>query len=159
MSKAFQELEQKLTEELFNIRNLITELHQQFVTKSSDELNFTDDSSEKPVTSAAISNVTPAAFKFQPIPMGNKSQKTNDISKNYYQTPKLKSLMTKNATGLNLPIREQEVTKYNNTLISNKNVKVYTYYWRMENFTQNIKNGNSLSMESPIFSIRGKNFD
>lgn len=158
MSKAFQDLEHKLTEELFNIRNLITDLHQQFVSKSSEDPSLIDDSSEKPVTSAGINNATPPSFKFQPIPIANKSQKTNDISKNYYQTPKLKSLLTKNSTGLNLPIREQEVTKYNNTLITNKNVKVYTYYWRMENFTQNIKNDNSLSMESPIFSIRGKKY-
>ncbi|XP_065365433.1 uncharacterized protein LOC135958455 [Calliphora vicina] len=161
MLKAFSDLEQRLGQELLDIRKLVTDLHRQLVIKSAEKKNLTE-TSQEPLTSAGGSssslNVTPAIFKLQPIPIENKQQKTNEISKNYYLTPKLKSLQSKDHNALNTPIREQEVSKYNNTLITNKDVKVYTYYWRMENFTENIKNANSLSMESPIFSIRGKAF-
>ncbi|KAM7346599.1 uncharacterized protein ACRADG_006465 isoform 2-T2 [Cochliomyia hominivorax] len=158
MSKAFTELEHRLNEELMILRKLLLDLHHQLGMKNSEEKNLTSEKLPEPVTAAGIGNVTPATFKFQPIPLENKGQKGNDLNKNYYQIPKLKSLQPKEGVGKNLPIREQEVNKYNNTLVTNKDVKVYTYYWRMENFTQNIKNGNSLSMESPIFSIRGKAF-
>ncbi|XP_046802232.1 uncharacterized protein LOC111681650 [Lucilia cuprina] len=161
MLKSFHNLEQKLGQELQNIQKLIQDLHRQFVTKGREEQTLSERSPE-PVTSAGIvsinMNTTPVpAFKFQPIPNSeNKPQKTNEISKNYYQLPKLKSLPTQDQNKATT-IRDQEAKKYNNnTLITNKNVKVYSYYWRMENFTQNIKTGNSLTMESPIFSIRGK---
>ncbi|XP_037820336.1 uncharacterized protein LOC119609563 [Lucilia sericata] len=162
MLKSFHDLEQRLQQEMQNIQKLLQDLHRQFVTKGINEEQTLSERSPEPVTSAGIVsntiNITPApAFKFQPIPNGeNKQQKTNEISKNYYQLPKLKSLPTQEQNKAATTIRDQETKKYNNTLITNKDVKVYTYYWRMENFTQNIKTGNSLSMESPIFSIRGK---
>lgn len=159
MLKSFDELEFKLSQELLNIRKLVTDLHRKFVLKDGVE-TLHNESSKEPIFSAVNSNIVtpPATFKFQPIPIENKQQTSNEISKNYYMTPKLKSLPSKANSALATTAREQEVSKYNNTLITNKDVKVYTYYWRMENFTQNIKDGNSLSIKSPVFSIRGKLF-
>lgn len=154
MLKSFDDLEYRLSQELLNIRKLVTDLHRQYVLKDNVE-PLSNASSLEPFASAGNSNVvTPlATVKFQPIPLESKQQTSNEISKNYYMTPKLKSLPSKATTA-----REQEVSKYNNTLITNKDVKVYTYYWRMENFTQNLKYGNSLIVKSPVFSIRGKLF-
>uniref|UniRef100_A0A0K8U095 Uncharacterized protein n=1 Tax=Bactrocera latifrons TaxID=174628 RepID=A0A0K8U095_BACLA len=50
----------------------------------------------------------------------------------------------------------QEVRKFNNTMLSDRELKVFTYYWKLENFTERIESGSSSVVESPVFSIKGK---
>nr|XP_036213605.1 mediator of RNA polymerase II transcription subunit 15-like [Bactrocera oleae] len=50
----------------------------------------------------------------------------------------------------------QEVRRFNNTMLSDRELKVFTYYWKLENFTERIESGSSSVVESPVFSIKGK---
>ncbi|XP_037939988.1 uncharacterized protein LOC119672894 [Teleopsis dalmanni] len=52
-------------------------------------------------------------------------------------------------------LREEEISKLNNTIVADKDFKVFTYYWRVDNFTNQIESDGS-TLESPIFSIKGK---
>ncbi|XP_049314120.1 uncharacterized protein LOC105227940 [Bactrocera dorsalis] len=70
--------------------------------------------------------------------------------------PQLKSFHTKSQA---TPIASellQEVRKFNNTMLSDRELKVFTYYWKLENFTERIESGSSSVVESPVFSIKGK---
>ena len=147
MLTGFNDLELRLSKELQDLKNLLNDLHRHF-------LNHTK-VLEEPVKSAGNVNITPVTFKFQPIQIDNKLQKSNEIRKNYYMTPKFKSLESKAQA-----LREQEISKLNNTLITDKDrdVKIYSYYWKMENCTKHLKDGSSITMESSIFSIKGMFF-
>ncbi|XP_011180255.3 integrator complex subunit 3 homolog [Zeugodacus cucurbitae] len=71
--------------------------------------------------------------------------------------PQLKSFHTKSQPLA--PISSellQEVRKFNNTMLSDRELKVFTYYWKLENFTERIESGRSSMVESPVFSIKGK---
>ncbi|KAJ6647137.1 hypothetical protein Bhyg_02357 [Pseudolycoriella hygida] len=52
--------------------------------------------------------------------------------------------------------RDFEVHKFNNTLLSGGEIRIFTYYWRFENFTSKLKS-NASYIYSPIFSISGLN--
>lgn len=156
---AFNVLESKLGHELQNIQKLLQNLQQQFATLNSIEQNFNGSFGE-PITSAGNSYIatTPSSsFKFQPIPSDNRQATINNLNKKTYLIPKLKSFPSRD-DNTKTPInqRQKEVSKFNSTVATNKDVKLYTYYWRVENCTRSLKSSKSSSMESPIFYIRGK---
>lgn len=153
MLAGFNDLELRLSKELQDLKALISDLHRHFLNHSSGSAPM------EPITAVGNMNFTPMTFKFQPIQPDNKLQKSNEIRKNYYMIPKFKSLETKGQTQ-GQAVRGHEISKFNNTLVSDqeRNEKVYSYYWRMENCTKHLKDGNSIGMESPVFSIKGTFF-
>lgn len=50
--------------------------------------------------------------------------------------------------------RDFEVYRFNNTILSGKEVQIFTYFWKIENFTTKLKN-NLTEIMSPIFTISG----
>lgn len=70
--------------------------------------------------------------------------------------PQMKSFHTKGLAASISSDLLQEVRKFNNTMLSDRELKVFTYYWKLENFTERIESGSSSMVESPVFSIKGK---
>lgn len=53
--------------------------------------------------------------------------------------------------------REWEVRKLNNTLLTDgEDMKIFSYYWKLENFSSKISNSDEQDEESYIFTILGK---
>lgn len=50
--------------------------------------------------------------------------------------------------------REFEIHKFNNTILSGTDLQIYTYYWKIENFSEKLTS-NVTTLTSPIFSIAG----
>lgn len=53
--------------------------------------------------------------------------------------------------------RELEVHKFNNTILAGGEIRIFTYYWRIDNFTTKLE-ANITEISSPIFSISGNIF-
>lgn len=50
--------------------------------------------------------------------------------------------------------REFEIHKFNNTILSGADLQIYTYYWKIEQFSEKLTS-NETTLTSPIFSIAG----
>lgn len=50
--------------------------------------------------------------------------------------------------------REFEIHKFNNTILSGADLQIYTYYWKIEQFSGKLSS-NVTTLTSPIFSIAG----
>lgn len=50
--------------------------------------------------------------------------------------------------------REFEIHKFNNTILSGADLRIFTYYWKIEHFSQKLK-ANISRINSPVFSISG----
>lgn len=162
MLSAFNNLENKLEKELQSIRQLLVLIQHQHIGSGNDDntkqMISTNSNVLSAIATSAMATTTPTFLKLQPIPHENKNS-ANNATTNYYMYPKYKSLQNKKEIRSNISltalVREREVSMFNNTLLTDKDIKVFTYYWRMENFTTKIKNENSISVDSPIFSIKG----
>ncbi|XP_037033425.1 uncharacterized protein LOC119072343 [Bradysia coprophila] len=101
-------------------------------TESQNEVN-----TQMPdARSSKVSSVTEKILEFKPV-----------------QTKSLNRFRSKyNKPGP----RDFEVHKFNNTLLSGGEIRIFTYYWRFENFTSKLKS-NASFIYSPIFSISGLN--
>ncbi|BFF98690.1 uncharacterized protein DMAD_06776 [Drosophila madeirensis] len=53
-------------------------------------------------------------------------------------------------------VRDEEVNKFNNTMLADQDFKLFTYYWKLDNFTSRIEDLSTSTVNSPVFSIRGK---
>lgn len=70
--------------------------------------------------------------------------------------PFLKSLpSTRKANGA----RDSEIHKFNNTILSGSEVQVFTYFWKIENYTEKLRaiEVNASDLYSPAFIISGFN--
>ncbi|XP_058128644.1 uncharacterized protein LOC131292844 [Anopheles ziemanni] len=54
-------------------------------------------------------------------------------------------------------LRDYEVYRFNNTIISSGDAKVFTYFWKVENFTKRIRAAPETSFSSAVFVISGLN--
>lgn len=52
--------------------------------------------------------------------------------------------------------REYEIHKFNNTILSGTDLEIFTYYWKIEQFSVKLKS-NISTLTSPMFSIAGLN--
>lgn len=52
--------------------------------------------------------------------------------------------------------RDFEIHKFNNTILSGGDLQIFTYYWKIEQFSTKLKENVSI-LNSPIFSISGLN--
>lgn len=50
--------------------------------------------------------------------------------------------------------RDFEIHKFNNTILSGGDLRIFTYYWKIEQFSIKLKSNISI-INSPIFSISG----
>lgn len=50
--------------------------------------------------------------------------------------------------------RDIEIHRFNNTILSGVDLRIFTYYWRIEHFSQKLK-ANISHINSPIFTISG----
>ncbi|XP_075146340.1 uncharacterized protein LOC142220848 [Haematobia irritans] len=87
----------------------------------------------------------------QPIPNSN-----NDIGHN--NSPKLKSKIHTKSPSPPLPShRSKEIVTNNSTMSNEKDQKIFTYFWKIENFTKKLENSTGISTQiSPTFSIKDK---
>lgn len=145
MNKAFGSLENRLLKELENIENRLTNeleiIKNMLVVQSQQGVggcnrsNITDNISTKSIV------------LLQPIPT---ARNVNDEN-SYSSTPKIK---TKSYTMLT-SIRGKDIVKPNRE----KDEKIFTYFWKIENFTKKIENNaDNFIQNSPTFTIKGARF-
>ncbi|KAH8261033.1 hypothetical protein KR044_002373, partial [Drosophila immigrans] len=137
MNLAFRNLEQKLFGEMQEIKELLKKL-----TGAHEE----QDSNTIPIVPAhsIIKPIALKRIKFEQI-----AAKPSQEMESKKQQPQLKQLET-------APEREEEVDKFNNTMLADEDFKLFTYYWKLENITEHMANASTMTIKSPIFSIRGK---
>lgn len=51
--------------------------------------------------------------------------------------------------------RELEVAKFNNTIMSGEDIRIFSYYWRIDDFQNKLRTNVSV-IYSPVFSISGE---
>ncbi|XP_017137798.1 uncharacterized protein LOC108152751 [Drosophila miranda] len=139
MNLAFKNLETKLYAELREIKWLL----EQVAMANSVEI-----SAAPPPPPVTQRNAPPNNVKLDEI---LKAMETKASTK---KMPILKELAT-NHNALQ-GVRDEEVNKFNNTMLADQDFKLFTYYWKLENFTNRIEDLSTSSVNSPIFSIRGK---
>ncbi|XP_055383692.1 uncharacterized protein LOC129613587 [Condylostylus longicornis] len=70
-------------------------------------------------------------------------------------TTKSSNIKNKNLSDQQVSSRYAEIERLNKTLISDEELKIFSYYWKIENFTQKLNNKNYPTETSPLFSIFG----
>lgn len=50
--------------------------------------------------------------------------------------------------------RDIEIHRFNNTILSGADLRIFTYYWRIEHFSAKLKS-NASHINSPVFTISG----
>ncbi|XP_068143336.1 uncharacterized protein [Drosophila tropicalis] len=148
MNLAFRQLEDKLYEELRLIKLMLEQLTQ---VKVNETFRKFDAPKIESTTTTTITNI-PKFSQNELIPKDQLGLK---------KIPKLKLLQMEHkqmsqSGGGGGGERQQEVDKFNNTMLADQDVKLFTYYWKLDNFTQRIANVTTTTINSPIFSIRGK---
>uniref|UniRef100_Q9VPG9 RT08523p n=1 Tax=Drosophila melanogaster TaxID=7227 RepID=Q9VPG9_DROME len=158
MNMAFRSLENKLYEELRVMKLILVHLAKANGLKLNTAFSpsvTTPPPTMRPITSAAV----PPIFKPIDPPKKlsnstNSKAEENEVAPDFglKKTPTLKNL----DSNANLGARENEVDKFNNTVLADQDVKLFTYYWKLENVTELIKAPKLATVSSPIFSFKGK---
>ncbi|XP_033158763.1 uncharacterized protein LOC117140110 isoform X2 [Drosophila mauritiana] len=158
MNMAFRSLENKLYEELRVMKLILVHLAKANGLKLNTAFSTSLPSpppTVRPITSAAL----PPIFKPIDPPKKlsnstNSKAEENEVAPDFglKKNPTLKNL----ETNANLGARETEVDKFNNTVLADQDVKLFTYYWKLENVTELIKAPKLATVSSPIFSFKGK---
>lgn len=68
----------------------------------------------------------------------------------------LKSIDTNSKVNTTIRIRDKEVHTFNNTMLKAGESKIFTYFWKLENFSANIMK-NEHHITSPVFTISSLN--
>ncbi|KAH8257236.1 hypothetical protein KR038_005996 [Drosophila bunnanda] len=155
MQLAFRNLESKLYEELRVMKLILVHLAKSSGLKVNTALPTpVPDAPRPPPTTNPFPlpflrpiEATPSSF-----PGEEENEVTPDLGTN--KVPMLKDLETQGNSDLGA--RDDEVDKFNNTMLADQNVKLFTYYWKLENVTQRINGPKLDTVTSPIFSIKGK---
>lgn len=134
MNLAFRNLEEKLYKELYDIKELLTKL---------TELREHQDSNSIPLMPSVLKPTAMQRFKFEQITI-----KPNLVLKSIEQV-RQKDMESDQE-------RDDDVYKFNNTVLSDQDFKIFTYYWKLENITEHIGNASTTTLKSPIFSIKGE---
>ncbi|KAH8305847.1 hypothetical protein KR059_012778, partial [Drosophila kikkawai] len=152
MNLAFRNLESKLYEELRVMKLILVHLAKSSGLKVNTAL-------PTPVPEPPRqTNPSPLPF-FRPIepapgrlPADEENEVTPDLDTK--KVPMLKDLETPGHSDQGA--RDDEVDKFNNTMLADQDVKLFTYYWKLENVTERINAPKLDTVTSPIFSIKGK---
>lgn len=131
-------------------------------TTSRENIFISKTTTALPVISSSIPTTTteknkemiidfkPIIFPTTPSPPVKTTTTTQPELKPY--PPKTKSLPSKHK--LRSGPRDFEVHRFNNTIMSGGEVQIFTYFWKIDNFTTKLKN-NLTEIISPIFTISG----
>lgn len=147
MNLAFRNLEQKLFEELREVKEQLLKLTAMLEQPNRGIGPFTPTTPLSPSTSTTPS--TPAPFikpssmkiiKFEQITLKPSLEK---------KQPQLKQME-------GAPEREEEIDRFNNTMLADQDFQLFTYYWKLENITEHIAKASTRTVKSPMFSIRGE---
>ncbi|XP_016970031.1 uncharacterized protein LOC108037876 [Drosophila rhopaloa] len=159
MNTAFRNLENKLYEELRVMKLILVHL-----AKASGLKVNAATPTPFPTSLPPIKPMNPSAqspfMSIDPAKRITNSTKfkaeENEVTPDFgaKRAPTLKTLETNGGTDLGA--REDEVDKFNNTVLADQDLKLFTYYWKLENVTELIKAPKLATVSSPIFSFKGK---
>jgi len=152
MNMAFRNLENRLYEELRVMKLILVHL-----AKANGLKVNTAVTTPLPTPLPPVKPLNPAPLPpFKAIDPTNLKTEENEVAPDFgaKRTPTLKNLETNGNS--NLGARETEVDKFNNTVLADRDVKLFTYYWKLENVTELIEAPNLVTVSSPIFSFKGK---
>ncbi|XP_017122197.1 uncharacterized protein LOC108142698 [Drosophila elegans] len=159
MNMAFRNLENKLYEELRVMKLILVHL-----AKANGLKVNTAMPTPVPTPLPPINPSNPSALPhFKSVDPAkrltnstNFKTEENEVAPDFgaKKVPTLKNLETNGNSDLGA--REDEVDKFNNTVLANQDVKLFTYYWKLENVTELIKAPKLATVSSPIFSFKGK---
>lgn len=135
MNLALHNLEEKLFKELQEIKKLLTQLQTRKETEFNTKLDTESERPDPEYSSTYTPLRTRTSKSTTPKPIQFKELKGN-----------------RNA----VESRESEVRKLNNTLLTDEELKIFSYYWKLENFSDKILNLDQQDEESYIFTILGK---
>ncbi|XP_067613282.1 uncharacterized protein [Eurosta solidaginis] len=106
--------------------------------------------------SNAVDTSAEVSYEYEEPSMISAENDEDILPKKAPQLKSLKALHAKSKAHPSSSELQEEIRKFNNTLLSDSELKAFTYYWKLENFTERIENGSSSIVESPTFSIKGK---
>lgn len=149
MNLAFRNLESKLFEELRVMKLILVHLAKSSGLKVNTALPTPVPVPQPPTT--AYPSPLPFLRPIDPAP-AEENEVTPDLGAK--KRPMLKDLETKGNSDQGA--RDEEVDKFNNTMLADQAVKLFTYYWKLENVTVRIRAPKLDTVTSPIFNIRGK---
>lgn len=140
MNLAFHKLEEKLYRELSEIKELLAKLSVGREQHDSNSIPLMPSVDKMPT-------LKPAAvlqrFKFEQITV-----------KPSLELKSMKQIRQREMESE--PERDDEVYKFNNTMLSDQDFRIFTYYWKLENITEHIANASTKTLKSPMFSIKGQ---
>ncbi|XP_017081126.1 uncharacterized protein LOC108114582 [Drosophila eugracilis] len=161
MNMAFRNLESRLFEELRVMKLILVHLAKSSGVKVNTAIP-TPLPTPPPPPSIKSVNPSPLPF-FKPIEtpkkisnLTNFKPEENEVASDFgaKKTPTLKDLEANGNS--DLVTRDNEVDKFNNTVLADQDVKLFTYYWKLENVTELIQAPQLATVSSPIFSYKGK---
>lgn len=97
-------------------------------------------SNATPATTTTSTSSTERTINFQPVQTKSLLSSAHPTSARKYR-------------GRTRP-RELEVAKFNNTLLRGDEIRIFSYYWRIENFQQRLHDHIGY-IDSPVFAIAG----
>ncbi|XP_016955737.1 uncharacterized protein LOC108028420 [Drosophila biarmipes] len=155
MNLAFRNLENKLYEELRVMKLILVHLAKSNGLKVNTAMPTPPPTPPTPLPPVKPTNPAPLPA-LKPIDPTNSKTEENEVAPDFgaKKTPTLKNLETNGNP--NLGARDKEVDKFNNTVLADRDVKLFTYYWKLENVTELITSPNLTTVSSPIFSFKGK---
>ncbi|XP_017844033.1 uncharacterized protein LOC108600775 isoform X2 [Drosophila busckii] len=150
MNLAFRNLEEKMYSELREIKDLLMKLQ---AAPSSNSINNAQ--LEKFTTNKPLANKVLKLEQIALKPIQEATTKRPAMLKSIEEdttkrAPQLKSM----ESALE---REQEIFRFNNTMLADQDFQLFTYYWKLENVTEHIDDVETKTLKSPVFSIRGRN--
>ncbi|KAH8419533.1 hypothetical protein KR222_004883, partial [Zaprionus bogoriensis] len=137
MNLAFRHLEEKLFGELREIKELLSKLSGVREHQESNSIPQVPSVDKIPI----LKPTALKRFKFEQITL------RPSLELKTIKQARLKPIE---------PEREDEVDRFNNTMLADSELKLFTYYWKLENITEHIANTSSTTVKSPVFSIKGK---
>ncbi|KAH8379456.1 hypothetical protein KR009_005086, partial [Drosophila setifemur] len=159
MNLAFRNLENKLYEELRVMKLILVHLAKANGLKVNTAFP-TFKPATLPPNKKPIKQLPLPTFKpIDPAPKitnsSNSKSEENEINpeSGAKKTPMLKDLEANHNS--DQESRDEEVDKFNNTMLADRDVTLFTYYWKLENVTERFKAPNLAIVSSPAFSIKG----
>ncbi|XP_016997150.2 uncharacterized protein [Drosophila takahashii] len=159
MNMAFRSLENKLYEELRVMKLILVHLAKANGLKVNTGITTplaTPQPTAKPINIAPLPLFKPIDPAKTIADSSSFKAEENEVAPDFgaKKTPTLKNLETKGNSDLGP--RDNEVDKFNNTVLADQDVELFTYYWKLENVTELIKAPQLATVSSPIFSFKGK---
>lgn len=155
VKQQFQALEAKLLNEIIILRQMVAKglnLDATFFAPLSTMEYHTSPHIVPAQPNFAPSTSAPAIFFPDDAPSPAKLSKPSKTAR----VPELKSLYTSRPSYTQLETRADEINTMNNTIRRAGEAKIFTYFWKLENFSKHVDAGPA-DVTSPIFTIADHN--